>query len=78
MRKVVMCKFTNQLQFTNHIEEICKKTLKKLNELARLAPCMGISKWRTLMRFLSCSLTHLFHMHSFLYPLETSENHKVF
>ena len=38
-----------KLKFTNHIEEICEKTSRKSNALARLAPYMGISKRLTLM-----------------------------
>ena len=41
--------FTYKLNVTNHIDEICKKTSRKLNSLARIAPYMGIRKRRTLM-----------------------------
>ena len=41
--------FDYNLKFTNHIDEICKKASRKLNALARIAPCMGIRKRRTLM-----------------------------
>ena len=38
-----------KLKFTNHIDEICKKTSRILNALARIAPYMGIRKRHTLM-----------------------------
>ena len=41
--------FDYKLKFTNHIEGIRKKTYRKLNALAGIAPYMGIHKWRTLM-----------------------------
>ena len=36
-----------KLNTDNHIEEICKKTSRKLNALARIAPYMGIRRRRT-------------------------------
>ena len=41
--------FDYKLKFTNHIYRICKKALRKLNALARIAPYIGIRKLRTLM-----------------------------
>ena len=41
--------FDYKLKFMNHIDEIYKKALRKLNTLARIAPYMGIRKRRTLM-----------------------------
>ena len=41
--------FDYKLKFANHTEEICKKTSRKLNAHARIAPYMGIRKRRTLM-----------------------------
>ena len=41
--------FDDKLKFTNHVDEICKKTSRKLNALVRIALYMGIRKRRTLM-----------------------------
>ena len=48
-KKLLSINNNYKLIFTNHIEEICKKTSRKLSVLARLAPYMGISKKRTLL-----------------------------
>ena len=50
MQKISSCKkmldinFDDKLKFTNHVDEICKKTSRKLNALVRIAPYMGIHK----------------------------------
>ena len=48
-KKILDINFAYKLKFTNHIDEICRKASRKLNSLARIAPHMGIRKWRTLM-----------------------------
>ena len=47
--KMLGIDFDYKLKFMNHIDEIYKKALRKLNTLARIAPYMGIRKRRTLM-----------------------------
>ena len=47
--KMLGINFDYMLKFTNHIDEICKKTSRKLNALVRIAPYMGIRKRCTLM-----------------------------
>ena len=47
--KMLGINFDYKLKFMNHIGEICKKALHKLNALARIAPYMGIRKRRFLM-----------------------------
>ena len=47
--KMLDINFDYKLRFTNHIEEIWKKTSQKLNALARIAPYMSVCKQRTLM-----------------------------
>ena len=49
IRKDLGINFDYTLKFTNHIDETCKKTSRKLNAIARMAPYMGICKRRTLM-----------------------------
>ena len=47
--KILGINFDYKLKFTNHIDAICKKASRKLNALARIAPCMGIRKRCTFM-----------------------------
>ena len=47
--KMLGINFDYKLKFTNHINEICKKALQKLNALARIVPYMVIRKRRFLM-----------------------------
>ena len=54
--KMLGINFDYKLKFTNHINEICKKALQKLNALARIVPYMVIRKRRFLMNFLSLNL----------------------
>ena len=47
--KMLGINFDYTLKFTSHIEEICKKALRKLNAFVRIASYMSIGKRRILM-----------------------------
>ena len=57
----------SNLNFENHIRNICKKASQKLNALARIAPYMNIQKRRTIIKsfvtsqFSYCPLIWMFH-----------------
>ena len=65
--KLLGIKFDNKLNFSNHIDEICKKAGQKLNALSRVIPYMGLSKRCILLnaifisQFSYCLLVWMFH-----------------
>ena len=59
-----------ELEFDDHVNNLCKKACQKLNALARIAPFMNIEKKRIIMKafielqFGYCSLIWMFHSRS--------------
>ena len=51
-KKLLGVTFDFKLKFNNHIEDICKKTTKKLNAVPRIVPYMDISRRKILMNVL--------------------------
>ena len=47
--KLLCVKFNNKLTFEKHITDICRKASRKVYALARIAPCMDLSKRRIVM-----------------------------
>ena len=47
--KLLGITFDCKLKFSNHIEDICKKSTRKLNALSRIVPYMDISRRKILM-----------------------------
>ena len=47
--KLLGITFDCKLKFSNHVEDICKKATRKLNDLSRIVPYMDISRKKILM-----------------------------
>ena len=47
--KLLGIKFNYKLTFNIHVSDLCKNASRMINALARVAPCMSISKRRVLM-----------------------------
>ena len=47
--KLLRVKFDNKLTFEKHITDICRKASRKIYALAKIAPCMDLSKRRMVM-----------------------------
>ena len=47
--KLLGVTFDNKLKFEKHINTICQKANRKLNALARITPCIELTKRRILM-----------------------------
>ena len=47
--KLLSVKFDKKLTFDDHISDICKKAGRKISDLARVTPYMGIAKKSILM-----------------------------
>ena len=63
--KLLRVKFHCKLSFDDPISELCKKAIRKINELSRVASYMNISKKRILMNVLfksQCSYSPLLWM----------------
>ena len=65
--KLLGIKIDNKLNFSNHIDETCKKAGQKLNALSSVTPYMDLSKRCLLFnaifisRFSYCLLVWMFH-----------------
>ena len=68
-------KINNKLNFTDHIDKICKKTIQKLNTLSRLIPYMDIAKQRMLLNMFFWSQFSYFPLVSMFYSL--AKNNKI-
>ena len=68
--KLLSVKINSQLNFTNHLETVPKKASQKVHALARIMPCMCISKRKLFMNtffkahFSYCSLVWMCHSRS--------------
>ena len=68
--KLLIVKIDENLNFNDHISDLCKKVSRKISALARVTPFMGLSKRKLLMnaffisQFSYCPLIWMCHSRS--------------